>query len=90
VRSEVPGIIEASVTIAAQPDGRVSFRVRVGAGDRPTAECDLIELIISLEHVGDALAEARTGPRASRQAAEELPVFPCHIGLYRNAAPAAS
>jgi hypothetical protein len=86
VRSEVPGIIEASVTIAPKPDGLVSFRVRIGAGNHPAAECDLIELIVSLEHVGDALAEARTGPRASGPDDEELPVFPCHIGLYRNAA----
>lgn len=81
MRSEVPGIVEASVTIAPQPDGRVSFRVRVGGGSHPAGECDLIELIIGLEHVGDALAGARTGQRAGMEAADELPDFPCHIGF---------
>jgi hypothetical protein len=83
---EIPGIIEASMMIIPQPDGKVSFRVLIGAGSERPSGCDLIELIIRLEHVSHALAGAKISSLAGTETADKSPTFPCHIGLYRNAA----
>jgi hypothetical protein len=86
---EVPGIIEGAVAIAQEPDGRMSFRVLVSADGERADRCDRIELIISPEHVRQALALAKVrlsiGPRAD----QELPTFPCHIGFSSNSLNAA-
>ncbi len=85
VLPEVPGIIEAAMAITREPDGRVSFRVVVGGDSRRSAECDLVELIISPEHVERALAAIDVGARAGLENAQEPPTLPCHIGFYSNA-----
>jgi hypothetical protein len=85
VRPTVPGIIEASVAITAEPDGRVSFRVLIGAASGRPSECDVIELIISPEHVSCALAGTKIRALAGSETAHEPAVFPCHIGLYCKA-----
>lgn len=82
---EVPGIVEASMTISPEADGRISLRVLIGADGSPSSRCDLIELIISPEDINRALAGANTGASRSAQIADEQPTFPCHIGLHRNA-----
>ena len=70
---EVPGIIEGAMTITPEPDGRISFRVLLRADGERADRCDRIELIISPEHVRQALA-----------ADGDLGAFPCHIGFSRN------
>jgi hypothetical protein len=82
---EIPGIIEAAVEITPGPDGRVSFRVIVGADSGQPCGCDLIELIINPEYVGRALAGVKIRAMADTENTDELPTFPCHIGFYRNA-----
>jgi hypothetical protein len=67
------------MTISPEPDGTVSFRVLIGADDGRTAGCDLIEVIISPEHLSRALGGLGTEPVDQRQA------FPCHVGICRNA-----
>lgn len=84
VLPEIPGIIEAAVAITSEPDGRVSFRVVVGADSGRSSGCDLVELIISAEHVGRALAGMKIRAMADTENTDELPTFPCHIGFYRN------
>jgi hypothetical protein len=81
VLPEVPGIIEAAMTVTAEPDGRVSFRVLVGGGR--SSGCDVVELIISPEHVRRALV-------GGMKQADERPAFPCHIGFYSDAAHSAA
>lgn len=85
VLPEVPGIIEAAVAITSEPDGRVSFRVIVGADSGRLAACDLVELIISPEHVGRALAGMKIRALADTENTDEPATFPCHIGFCRNA-----
>jgi hypothetical protein len=82
---EIPGIIEAWMTITPQPDGKVSFRVLIGADSGQPSGCDSIELIISPEHVSHALAGAKISSLAGAAATDKPSTFPCHIGLYRNA-----
>lgn len=73
---EVPGIIEGTMTINHEPDGRLSFRVLIGG---QTDGCDLIELIITPEHLSRALGSAK--------APDQSPTLPCHIGFCRSAMP---
>jgi hypothetical protein len=87
---EVPGIVEAAMAIAAGPDGRVSFRVLVGAESGQSAGYDLVEVIISAEHVERALAGMKISTMTDAENADELSTFPCHIGLYRGAVHAAA
>jgi hypothetical protein len=87
VLPEVPGIIEGSMTVSPGPDGTVSFRVLTGSQG---AGRDLIELLIGLEDLGRALAEARTGARADPRDLDKRPAFPCHIGFCPNATCAAA
>lgn len=83
---EVPGIVEASMTISPEADGRISLRVLIGADGGPPSSCDLFELIISPADIDHALAGARrTGASPGTEIADEPPTFPCHIGLHRNA-----
>jgi hypothetical protein len=81
----VPGIIEAAMAIIPKADGRVSIRVVIGAGSGRSSRCDLVELIISPEHVECALAAMMVRAMAGPENADELPTVPCHIGFYRNA-----
>jgi hypothetical protein len=85
VLPEVPGIVEASMTICPEADGRISFRVMIGADGGQSSECDLIELIISPEDISRGLAGANIGTSQGAQIADGQPIFPCHIGLNRNA-----
>jgi hypothetical protein len=90
VLPEVPGIIEAVVAITPRPDGRVSFRIAVGGDigcprEFDLVEHDLVELIISPEHVGRALADMKVSAVADAENADEPPAFPCHIGIHRSA-----
>lgn len=85
VLPEVPGIVEASMTISPEPDGRISFRVLMGTGPGSSSIGDLIELIISPDDISQALAGAKIAAPAGGQTAYEPPTFACHIGLYRNA-----
>lgn len=85
VLPEVPGIVEASMTISPEADGRISLRVLIGVGGGPSSSCDLFELIISPADIDHALAGATTGDSPGTQIADEPPTFPCHIGLHRNA-----
>jgi hypothetical protein len=78
---EVPGIIEGAMTITAQPDGRMSFRVLISADGEQTGCCGRIELIISPVHVRQALASTEVRQLTGTPGAEELPTFPCHIGF---------
>ncbi len=88
---EIPGIVEASMTISPEADGRISFRVLVGPDGGQSSRCDLIELIISPEDINRALAGPRISATPGTQiepgtrVADEQPTFPCHIGLHRNA-----
>lgn len=84
---EVPGIMEAALTITPGPGGRMSFRVLISADGERADWCDRIELIINPEHVRQALAGTKTRQMADAQATDELPIFPCHIGFSRRAAP---
>lgn len=81
---EVPGIIEGAVTISAEPDGRMSFRVLISADATQTDRCDRIELIISPEHVRQALAGTTIRRLTGARTTDEPPMFPCHIGLSRH------
>jgi hypothetical protein len=86
--SEVPGIIEAWVTITPNPDGRVSFSVLIGTLDADGGPDDLIELIISPEHIHRALAGAKIHALATdgcekEEKEREVQTFPCHIGFSR-------
>jgi UvrD-like helicase C-terminal domain len=83
---EVPGIIEASMTITPQPAGRLSFRVLIGAGSGRSSECHLIELLFRPEHVSHELAGAKLNALAGTEITGGSPDFPCHIGLYHTAA----
>lgn len=85
VLPEVPGIIEAAVAITSEPDGRVSFRVVVGANSGRPSGCDLVEVIINPEHVRRAMAGMRIRTTAGTGDADGPPTFPCHIGFYRSA-----
>jgi hypothetical protein len=80
---EVPGIIEGAMTITPEPDGRISFRVLLGADGERTDRCDRIELIIDPEHVRQALAGTKIRI-AGAEAADDLATFPCHIGFSLN------
>jgi len=81
---EIPGIIEGAMMITPAPDGRMSFRVLIGADGERVHCCDRIELIVNPEHLQQALA-ARKGRRlAGARAADELPMFRCHIGFSHN------
>ena len=82
---EVPGIIDASMTVSQEPDGRISFRVLIGADGGTTVHCDLIELIIGAEGMSQALADANIGALAGSNVGRDQPTVPCHIGLYRDA-----
>lgn len=81
VLPEVSGIIEGSMTVSPGPDGRVSFRVLTGGSSQESGR-DLIELIISLEDLGRALADAKSTDR--------MPALPCHVGFCPNATYAAA
>jgi hypothetical protein len=81
----VTGIVEASVAICPEADGRISFRVMIGADGSQSSTCDLIELIISPEDISRALAGANIGASQDAQIADGQPTFSCHIGLHRNA-----
>jgi hypothetical protein len=59
----VPGIIEGSMTVIQEPDGRMSFRVLISANGERADCCDRIELIINPEHVRQALAGTEARPR---------------------------
>jgi hypothetical protein len=82
---EIPGIVEASMTINPEADGRISFRVVIGADSGQSSGYDLIELIVSPEDINRALAGAKISALAGTQIADEPATFPCHIGLYRDA-----
>jgi hypothetical protein len=69
------------MTITQEPDGRISFRVLIGAHGKRTDGCDRIELIINPEHVGRALAETKIRRLAGPRSTDELPTFSCHIGF---------
>jgi hypothetical protein len=45
----VPGIIDGSMTVTTEPDGRLSLRVLIGAHG------DILELIINPEHLSSTL-----------------------------------
>jgi len=81
--SEVPAIIEAWMMVTPHPDGRVSFSVLIGTGDG--GPDDLIELIISPEHIHRALADAKIHALATAGSEKEKQVqtFPCHVGFSR-------
>ncbi len=81
----VPGIIEAAMTVTAEPDGRLSFRVLVGTDSDRSSGCDVVELIISPEHVCRALGGMKIREMAEADQADERSAFPCHIGFYRDA-----
>ncbi|MGD0603931.1 MAG: hypothetical protein ABSA53_10075 [Streptosporangiaceae bacterium] len=77
--SEVPGIIDAAMTITPNPDGGVTLRVLIGSGG--DAGRDLIELIIKPEHVQYALGSTTIRTLAAGHSDERAPTFPCHVGL---------
>jgi hypothetical protein len=84
----VPGIIEAWMMVTPNPDGRVSFRVLIGTGDADGGPDDLIELIISPEHIRRALADAKiralaTAGFETEEKEKEVQTFPCHVGFSR-------
>jgi hypothetical protein len=78
---QVAGIIDGTMTIAPEPDGRVSFRVLIGTDRERAGCCGRIELIIDPEHVRQALAGPDSRGPAGPRTADELPMFPCHIGF---------
>jgi len=83
---EVPGIIEARMKITPNPDGRVSFSVLIGAGDADGGPDDLIELIMSREHIRRALTDAKihalaTADSQKEEKEKEVQTFPCHVGF---------
>jgi hypothetical protein len=80
--SNIPGIIDGSVTVHPEPSGCVSFRVIVG--DRTISQHDVIELIVSaalIRNLGAALSH-RTA-RMDDQL-DSMLAFPCRIGICRN------
>lgn len=72
------------MTISPETDGRISFRVLIGADSGQTTGCDLIELIIRPEDIGRALAEAKISASADSEIPDDPSAFLCHIGLHRN------
>jgi hypothetical protein len=85
VLPEIPGIVEAAVAITPEPDGRLSFRVVVGADGGRSCGGDLVELIISPEDVRRALTGMSARAPADTANADGPPTFPCHIGFCRGA-----
>jgi hypothetical protein len=77
----VAGIIDGTVTIIPEPDGRVSFRVLIGTSRERGDGCGRIELIIDPEHVRQALAGPESRGPTDPRAADERRTFPCHIGF---------
>ncbi len=69
------------MTITPQPDGRMSFRVVISADGEGTDCCDRIELIISPEHVRQALAGTAIRRLADPRTTDAAPTFPCHLGI---------
>jgi hypothetical protein len=94
-RDDVPsgriaGLIDGSMTMLLEPGGGASFRVLVGAGGDQPADRDLLELVVSAEHVkelGQALADRGAGTIAHFAT---VPPVPCHIGFRRQAINAAA
>lgn len=85
-----PGIIEGWTTITFEPDGRLSFRAVIGARDGRDDGRDMIELIVSPEHIRHALAAPKINTLAAAETTDQPPLFPCHIGYCRNAMPTAA
>jgi hypothetical protein len=77
----IPGIIDGTVTITQESDGRISFRVLISANGERVDCCDRIELIINPEYVRRALAATKIRQRADGQLIDKLLTFPCHIGF---------
>jgi hypothetical protein len=74
----VPGIIDGSMTVHAEPGGGVSIRVVIAAGLDPAGQCGLIELVIGAENAGE-LARAVFAGRGQDQP------LPCHVGFGQHA-----
>ena len=86
----IPGIIEGSMTMQPELGGGMSFRVIIGVGGGRTAKRDLLELIISAEHIGEisrVLADHGAGITCDY---DTMPSFPCHIGFCRDAVSSAA
>ncbi len=69
------------MTIIPEPDGRISFRVLIGANGGHTDCCDRIELIINPEYVRQALMAPNIRRLDGARRVAELQTFPCHIGF---------
>jgi|GEM_PF-3922953 hypothetical protein len=78
---EIPGIIDGAMTITPELDGKISFRVLIGANGEQADRCDCIELVINSEYVRQALAATKVRRPFGAPVIDELPTFPCHIGL---------
>lgn len=86
----IAGLIEGSMTMLAEPGGGASFRVLIGtSGGRP-ADRDLLELVVSAEHIADiGHALAACGAVAAAEFTT-APSVPCRIGFRRKAVSAAA
>jgi hypothetical protein len=73
----IAGLIEGSMAMDVGPAGGVSLHVVIGE-DGPAGKRDLLELIISAEHV-------RHLSRVLGGGCDRVPAFPCRIGYSREA-----
>jgi hypothetical protein len=82
--SGIAGLVEGSMTTLPEPGGGVSFRVLISVGGKQAAAADLLELIISAEHIVD-LSRALAGYGAGvASGLDPMLALPCHIGFSRN------
>jgi hypothetical protein len=78
------------MTMHPEPGGGVSFRVIIGIGGGRTAKRDILEVIISAEHIAELsrlLADRGGGITGDSDPGLS---FPCHIGFCRNAVSSAA
>jgi hypothetical protein len=78
------------MTITPEPDGSLSLRVIIGVGGGQTSQRDLLELIISSEHIADLRQALASHSTETSGGTDQVPPFPCHIGFCRNAINAAN
>ncbi|MBB5953860.1 hypothetical protein FHS29_000430 [Saccharothrix tamanrassetensis] len=77
LESVVAGLVDGFVRVYRDHDGRVSFRVAIGALGSPPEECDHIEFVLSDGAVSDL------GRALSADGADSDPIF-CSVGVRRR------
>jgi hypothetical protein len=73
------------MTITPEPGGSLSLRVIIGVGGGRTGQQDLLELIISSEHIADLRQALASHSTETSGGTDQVPPFPSHIGFCQNA-----